>query len=143
MIDDALWTKIERYFPHARYKRKYKQKDVFNACLFIVRTSIQGRNLPEKYPSYNLVFFHFSKWKQAGIWDKLLLQLVNNESNNDGRNDQASRIAMDSQSVKQTSFITKDIGIDGGKKVKGKKRNIAVDSLGLPVAISVTYGHLS
>ncbi len=41
-IDDALWTKIERYLPHAKHKRKYKQKDVFNACLFIVRTGIQG-----------------------------------------------------------------------------------------------------
>ncbi len=45
---------------------------------------------------------------------------------------------MNSQRVKQTSFMTKDIGIDGGKKVMGRKRHIAVDSLGLPVAISVT-----
>ncbi len=57
LYDDALWVKIERYFPHAKGKRKYKQRDVFNVCLFIIKTGIQWQNLPEKYPSYNLVFF--------------------------------------------------------------------------------------
>ena len=46
---------------------------------------MQWRNLPEKYPPYNVVFFHFSKWKKAGIWDKILLKLVENERNNNGR----------------------------------------------------------
>ncbi len=41
-----------------------------------------------------IYYFFLVKWKQAGIWDKLLLQLIKNERNNDGRNDQASRIAI-------------------------------------------------
>ncbi len=67
-IDDAFWAKIENYFPRAKRKRKYKLKDVFNACLFIDRTGIQWRNLPEQYPPYRLVFFHFSKWKKKLIF---------------------------------------------------------------------------
>ena len=70
------------------------------------------------------------------------MELVENERNNNGKAKQPSRIAIDSQSVKQTSFTTKDIGVDGGKKVKGRKRHIAVDSLGLPVGISVTAANV-
>ena len=89
-----------------------------------------------------LFFFILVSGKKARIWAKILLKLVENECNNNGRFKQPSRIAIDSQSVKQSSFITKDIGVDGGKKVKGRKRHIAVDSLGLPVGISVTAANV-
>lgn len=53
-----------------------------------------------------------------------------------------SRVAIDSQSVKKVSFMNLDTGIDGGKKVNGRKRHLAVDSLGLPLAISVSSAQM-
>ncbi|WP_414017945.1 transposase [Chitinophaga sancti] len=45
---------------------------------------------------------------------------------------------MDSQSIKRSPFINIETGIDGGKHINGRKRHLAVDSLGLPIAISVS-----
>lgn len=73
-----------------------------------------------------------------GILKKLLSGLVIKERVRQKRAPYASRVAIDSQSVKEVRFISLESGIDGGKKVNGRKRHLAVDSLGLPVAISVT-----
>lgn len=49
-----------------------------------------------------------------------------------------SRVAVDSQSVKIGSFISLATGLDGNKKVNGRKRHIAVDCLGLPLALHIS-----
>ena len=69
---------------------------------------------------------------------KMLSDLVVVERIRQNRAPCASRVAIDSQSVKKVSFIGLESGIDGGKKINGRKRHLAVDSLGLAIAISVT-----
>jgi hypothetical protein len=49
----------------------------------------------------------------------------------------------DSQSIKTVQFVNKDTGIDGGKKINGRKRSILVDKLGLPLAIKVTAANIA
>jgi putative transposase len=70
-----------------------------------------------------------------GILKKLLSRLVVTERVRQKRDPCASSVAIDSQSVKKVSFISLERGVDGGKKVNGRKRHLAVDPLGLPIAI--------
>lgn len=110
---------------------------VMNAILWLTRTGCQWRNLDGRYPYWQLVYYYFHKWTKAGLLAKLLSGLVLIERKRQGRAEHPSSAAMDSQSVKKVSFISLDSGIDGGKQVNGRKRHLAVDSQGLPLALAV------
>jgi putative transposase len=127
-------------------KRTNKLRRVTNAILKITRLGMQcgsppGRNLEEKpyfYPPWQRGYYYFRKWQKEGIWGKILAFLVEKERVRQGRNRQASAVAIDSERVKKGSLISLDTGIDGHKNVNGRKRHLAVDSLGLPLALHVS-----
>jgi hypothetical protein len=73
---------------------------------------------------------YFRKWQSEGVWDKILAFLVSKEQERQSKNATATACAVDSQSIKQGSFISIETGIDGHKLINGRKRHIAVDSLG-------------
>ena len=54
------------------------------------------------------------------------------------RDPQPSAAIMDAQSVKTVEESASISGYDGHKRVKGRKRHLLVDTLGLPLSISVT-----
>ena len=73
------------------------------------------------------------------MWSELLTSLVKQERKRVGREELPSRVAIDSQSVKISNLIDEDtVGIDGAKKIKGRKRHLVVDSLGLAIAIYIS-----
>jgi transposase len=106
--------------------------------LRITRTGLQWRNLEGSYPPWELVYYYFRKWQADGTWSKVLAMLVVKERQRNGRQKQASAAAVDSQSVKKGSLISLDTGVDGAKVVNGRKRHLAVDTLGLPLALHVS-----
>ncbi len=134
-------------------KRKYSLTGppggrVVNALLKISRTGIRcgsppGRNLEEEpthYPPWEALYYYFRKWQKNGVFDAILAFFVEKERLRQGRSGQASAVAVDSQTgppggVKKGSLISLDTGIDGNKKVNGRKRPLAVDVLGLPLAL--------
>lgn len=77
-----------------------------------------GRNLDEKYPSWKVVYYYFSKWIKEGTWDNILSYLAERERIRNNRPPKPSAIAIDSQSVKKGSFISSDTGIDAGPPVR-------------------------
>ena len=139
-LTDSQWQCIEKILEKEQGKRKRQHdlREIFNAIIWMTRTGVQWRNLDSRYPGWNIVYYYFSKWHKMGILKKLLSGLVVAERVRQKRDPCASRVAIDSQSVKKVSFISLESGVDGGKKVNGHKRHLAVDSLGLPIAISVT-----
>lgn len=136
-LTTAQWHYIKDIVDNGR-KRKHNLVDVVQAILRITRTGLQWRNLEATYPPWPVVYYYFRKWQADGTWAQVLAALVIQERKRQGRAAQASAAAIDSQSVKKASFIDLDTGFDGGKKVNGRKRHLAVDTLGLPLAMHVS-----
>lgn len=135
-LSDSQWEFIKVFLPIKR-KRKYDLRNIVNAILFILRTGTQWRNLPKCYPPWQSVYYYFRRWHSSGI-----LERINNEANKkerlrQGREDTPSLACIDSQSVKIAPFISEEKGIDGNKKVNGRKRHILVDTLGLVWAVII------
>ncbi len=123
-------------------------RTIVNAIFWINNTGSQWRNMESKYPPWQTVYYHFRQFKLRGIWEDLLDRLAIEERKRQERNDTPSLLAIDSQSVKCVQFIGADTGIDGGKKINGRKRTIltvrrAVDTLDIPWAVKVTSAGLS
>jgi transposase len=141
-LTDSQWEIIKSFLEDGR-KRKYSLRTIFEAILKITRTGIQWRELEEKYPPWESVYYYFRKWQKAGSFGLALSHLVELERVRQGKEAKATRAAVDSQSVKKGAFVSINTGIDGGKLVNGRKRHIAVDSLGLPLAIFVGAANVS
>ena len=112
-----------------RLERKHKinLRDLFNAILWIARTGVQWRNLDDRFPDWQAVYYYFDKWKKKGIFEKVNIVLNILERIQSGRQPSPSLGVVDSQSVKLAPMIFEHRGTDGHKKVNGRKRQVLVD----------------
>jgi len=108
---------------------KHPRKQIVDAILYTLKTGAQWRMLPKDFPPWQTVYDHFSRWNKRGVWEAALDDLNKRHRQKQQRTSQPSYGIVDSQSVK-TQYASDDRGIDGGKKVKGRKRHIVVDILG-------------
>lgn len=129
-MTDFQWGKIRQYLPVGR-KRKYNLREIIDAILWVLRTGSQWRNLPKCYPPWNIVFYYFRKWKDDGTLQKLNEGLNRKERLRQGKEETPSMLSIDSQSIKVAPFINKEKGIDGNKRINGRKRHIITDTMGL------------
>ncbi|TXF89267.1 IS5 family transposase [Neolewinella aurantiaca] len=106
--------------------------------LWLVRTGTQWRNLPDQFPPYRSVFYHFNKWSKNGTIETLNdgLNRLERKVVHD-REDSPSLLLVDAQSVRLTPMIGTHRGIDGGKWVNGRKRSILTDTLGRTWRVNV------
>jgi putative transposase len=111
-------------------KRKYDLRRIIDAIFWINRTGCQWRNLSKEFPKWELVYYYFRKYKRTGLWEKISLSLVTHDRNLQDKKDTPSLVSIDSQSVKTVQFTNQDVGLDGNKKINGRKRHAIVDTLG-------------
>ncbi len=140
-LTDSQWEAIKDFVDNGR-KRKNCLRTVLNAIFKLNRTGCQWRNMDEKYPPWQTVYYYFRKWKKNGTWASILMQLVVKERVAHGKGPEPSACAVDSQSVKKGPFVSLSSGFDGGKLVNGRKRNIGVDTIGLPIAVHVSAANI-
>lgn len=138
-LSDSQWAIISLFFDLKR-SRKYNLREVVNAILYLVKTGCQWRMLPGDFPHWKIVYYYFSSWKKKGMWEEIHESLVIQVRESTGKKDQPSVSIIDAQSVKNTLVSSETKGFDAGKKIKGIKRHIIVDTLGLILAVVIQSG---
>ena len=106
------------------------------------RPGCQWRMLPSDLAPWQTVYYYFRKWKLEGVFEEVMDALHSLIRKQAGREESPSLGIMDSRSVKTSHHVDSDRGIDGNKKIKGRKEHIIVDTLGLPLAVAIHEANL-
>lgn len=141
-LNDSQRTLLKVIFPPmGRKLRVHDPYNILEAIFFIVYTGCQWSRLPIGYPPYQTVYHHYRSWSAKGYLETALNILVMMRRQELGQPLFPSVAVIDSQSVR-TGLPHAVSGVDGGKRVKGIKRHIAVDSNGYPLALYVTTANV-
>jgi len=112
---------------------------MLDAVAYVTRYGIEWRALPVDFPPWPAVYAFFERWSARGLPQALVDRLRGRIRVLVGRRDLPSAAVIDAQSVKAAETVAAVYsGYDGGKKIKGQKRHIAVDTLGLLLCVIVT-----
>jgi putative transposase len=140
-LTDAEWACVQRYLPPLPQRgrpRIHSLRRILGAIFYVVRTGCAWRYLPTNFPPWQSVFYHFRRFRLNGAWHLISTALHRAERERVGRHLDPSAAIMDRRSVKTVEESARVRGYDAHKCVKGRKRHLLVDTLGLPVTNYVT-----
>jgi len=139
-VSDAEWSLLEPHLPGPKRRgrpRLHSPREVLDAVFYVLKTGCQWRMLPKDFPPWKTVFHYFRRWRLDGVWERMNRALRRSLRKRLGRESEPSAAIVDAQSVKTTGVGGEQRGFDGGKKVRGRKRHILVDTEGLVVEAQV------
>ncbi len=110
-------------------------REIVNAILYLVKTGCQWRMMPKDFPKWQLVYYYFAKWKKDGTIEYIHESMVESIRLKAGKKEEPGVDILDSQSVKTTDVSCSGTGFDAGKRIKGRKRYIIVDTPGLILCV--------
>ncbi len=140
-LTDAEWDLVADLFERAPGQRgtpaHYSRRELVNACSYILRTGCAWRLLPTTFPPWQAVYKTFVRWVVAGVFEQMQDRLRQQRRTRMGHASEPTAAVIDAQS-NRSSPRGGESGFDAGKKVKGRKRNLVVDTMGLVIALTVT-----
>jgi putative transposase len=143
---DAEWALLEALLPPPACTQAgggrpeaHSRREVIDAIRYLVHNGCVWRALPADFPPWRTVYGFFARWAADGTLDRLHDTLRGQVRVAAGRDPAPSAAIIDSQSVRAADTVARTSrGFDAAKKVNGRKRHLAVDTLGLLLAIVVT-----
>lgn len=145
-MSDEQWELLSAKLPAAKSGGRPRSVDlraIVNAIFYIVVAGCAWRMLPKDFPNWKTVYHYFRAWRLDGTWEQIHTKFVAWERVAQGHETVPSAASLDSQSVKTATPCALAVGFDGGKKIKGRKRHLRVDTLGLVMMVVVTAANIS
>ena len=140
-VSDDEWAYIAPYLTLMEEdapQRTHKMRDVFNGLRWIVRAGAPWRLMPNDLPPWEIVYQQTHRWINAGVFEDIVNDLREILRLAEGRNEMPTGSIMDSRTLQSSPESGHRAGYDGGKRRKGSKVHIAVDTLGHLLAMHVT-----
>jgi putative transposase len=143
-LTDAQWQVIAPYLPAEVTGRRgrprvWPLRRITEAILYVDRAGCAWRYLPCDFPPWRTVYGYFAAWRDDGTLSRLHDGLRAQVRATAGRDPQPTAAIIDSQSVRAADTVARaSRGWDNAKKVNGRKRHIAVDTMGLVLAVVIT-----
>ena len=145
-LTDDQWRLIRCHIPRSKKggrPRSTRMRRVIDAIMYVVKAGCPWRSLPDSFPPWQTVYRYFADLKKKGRWRAIHYALYEKVRGEAGREPSPSILIIDSQSVKTGKMAAnRTRGYDKGKQVKGRKRHVIVDSLGLLVDVMVTPANM-
>ena len=144
-LTHAQYELLSDMIPEAKKggrKREVDMWEVMNAIFYVLLEGVRWRALPGDFPAWQTVYTYFRNWRRDGTWVKIHDSLRECTRIEAERHPSPSEAIIDSQSVKSAAMVSQEVGYDAGKQIKGRKRFMTVDTLGLILRVLVTAANV-
>lgn len=137
-LTNEQWSLIKPMVPQPKRTGRppTDMRTVLNAIFYVAKAGVQWRMLPAHFPPWNTIYGLFRKYGRDHVWENINARLRALVRESEGKRCRPTAAILDSQSVKSDGHGGV-VGFDAGKRIKGRKRFVLVDTLGLLLGIHV------